>query len=137
MPNIAEVWLNNSKPYVGTIGNTKEEIKFKVNISELNKKNDQEYFLSGYSLVEKHFSKFEGKVKITQYKDAKKRSSIYGEYEFAEEPNGEHSGKFTGKFVYTFFWNKITEKIEKQYIEFIGDWTSYDGKLTYKTTWKN
>lgn len=137
MPNISEVWLNNSKPYVGTIGNTKEEIKFKVNVSERNKKNDQEYFLSGYSLVDKNFSKFEGKVKITKYKDAKKRSSVYGEYEFSEEPGGKHSGTFKGKFVYTFFWNKKTEKIEKQYLEFIGDWKSYDGKLSYKTTWKN
>ena len=137
MPNIAEVWLNNSQPYVGTIGNSQQEIKVKVNISEVNKKNDQEYFLAGYSAVDKNFTRFEGKLKITQYKDAKKRSSIYGTYEFAEEPSGKHSGIFSGKFIYNFVWNKKTEKIEKQYLQFIGDWKSYDGTLTYKTTWKN
>lgn len=137
MPNISDVWLNNSKAYSGTIGNLKEAIKFKVNISERNKKDDQEYFLSGYSLVGKNFTKYEGNLKIKEYKDAKKRSSIYGEYEFAEQPNGKHSGIFKGKFVYTFMWNKKTEKIEKQYIAFIGDWKSYDGTLTYKTNWTN
>ena len=137
MPNIAEVWLNNSQPYVGTIGNSNEQIKVKINISEVNKKNDQEYFLAGYSAVDKNLTRFEGKLKITQYKDAKKRSSIYGTYELAEEPTGKHSGTFSGKFIYNFFWNKKTEKIEKQYLQFIGDWKSYDGTLTYKTTWKN
>ena len=137
MPNISEVWLNKSQPFFGTIGNQKEEIKVKVNVSERNKKNDQEYFLAGYSLVEKNSTKFEGKLKITQYKDSKKRSSVYGEYEFADEPGGKHSGIFKGKFVYTFFWNLKTEKIEKQYIAFIGNWKSYDGKLSYKTIWKN
>ena len=137
MPDISEIWINNSKPYLGTIGNSNEQIKFKVNISERNQKEDQEYFLSGYSLVEKIFSKFEGKVKITQYKDGKKRSFIYGVYEFAEKPTGKHSGLFKGKFVYTFLWNKKTEKIEKQNIAFTGDWKSYDSTLTYKTNWTN
>ena len=137
MPNIAEVWLNNSQPYVGTIGNSQEPIKVKVNISEVNKKNDQEYFLSGYSVVENTNTKFEGKLKITKYKNGKKRSSIFGEYEFAEEPNGKHSGILKGKFVYTFMWNAKTQKIEKQYLQFIGDWASYDGALNFKTNWKN
>lgn len=137
MPNIEQVWMNKSQPYTGVIGNGKQEIKVKVNISEQNKKNDQEYFLSGYSVVENTISKFEGKLKITKYKDGKKRSSIFGEYEFAEEPNGKHSGMFTGKFIYTFMWNKKTQKIENQFIEFIGNWKSYDGTLTYKTNWKN
>ncbi|MBU4538246.1 MAG: hypothetical protein KJ689_06635 [Bacteroidetes bacterium] len=137
MPNIAEVWLNKSQPYIGTIGNEKEEIKIRVNISEQNRKNDQEYFVSGYSLVENNYSKFEGKLKITKYQDGQKRSTVFGEYEFAEEPKGKHSGILKGKFVYTFMWNKKTQQIEKQYIEFIGDWKSYDGTLAYKTNWKN
>ncbi len=138
MPNISEVWLNKSKPYIGTIGNaTKDELKFKVNISELNKKDDQEYFLAGNSVVDKTITKFEGKLTISKYKDGKKRSSVYGDYQFAEEPTGKHSGIFKGKFVYTFIWNKKTQKIDQQYIAFVGDWKSYDGKLTYKTMWKN
>lgn len=137
MPNISTVWLNSSMPYTGTIGDQKEAMKVMVEISEQNRKNDQEYFLSGYSVVENTISKFEGKLKITKYKDGKKRSSIFGEYEFAEEPNGKHSGMFTGKFIYTFMWNKKTQKIENQFIEFIGNWKSYDGTLTYKTNWKN
>ena len=137
MPNVSKVWLNNSMPYTGTIGDQKEAIKVMVQISEQNRKNDQEYFLSGYSLVENTHSKFEGKLKITNYKNGKKRSSVFGEYEFAEEPKGKHSGILKGKFVYTFMWNAKTQKIQQQYIQFIGDWASYDGTLTYKTNWKN
>ena len=137
MPNISTVWLNNSMPYTGTIGDQKEVMKIMVEISEQNRKNDQEYFLSGYSVVENTNTKFAGKLKITKYKNGKKRSSIFGEYEFAEEPNGKHSGILKGKFVYTFMWNAKTQKIEKQYLQFIGDWASYDGSLTYKTNWKN
>lgn len=137
MPNISTVWLNNSMPYTGTIGDQKEVMKIMVEISEQNRKNDQEYFLSGYSVVENTNTKFEGKLKITKYKNGKKRSSIFGEYEFAEEPNGKHSGILKGKFIYTFMWNAKTQKIEKQYLQFIGDWASYDGSLTFKTNWKN
>ncbi|WP_435524048.1 hypothetical protein [Chryseobacterium indoltheticum] len=137
MPNISNVWLNNSKPYVGTIGNDKETIKLKIEISEQDKKKDQEYFVSGYSLVENNHSKFEGKFKITKYKDTKSKGVVYGDYELAEEMKGKHSGIFTGKFIYTFKWNKITEKIESQYIELIGDWKSYDKTLDFKTRLKN
>lgn len=136
MPNIAEVWMNKSQPYTGTIAG-KELLKIKINISEQNRKNDQEYFLAGYSMVEKNFSKFEGKLKINQYRDGKKRSTVYGEYELSEEPKGKHSGIFTGKFIYTFMWNAKLQQVEKQFIEFIGNWKSYDGTLSYKTTWKN
>lgn len=137
MPNISNVWLNNSKPYTGTIGDEKTAMKVVIETSEQNRKNDQEYFLSGYSVVENTHSKFEGKLKITKYKDGKKRSTVFGEYEFAEEPKGKHSGILKGKFIYTFMWNSKKQQIENQYIEFIGDWASYDGTLNYKTNWKN
>ena len=91
MPNISTVWLNNSMPYTGTIGDQKEAMKVMVEISEQNRKKDQEYFLSGYSVVENTHSKFEGKLTITKYKNGKKRSSVFGEYELAEEPKGKHS----------------------------------------------
>ena len=135
MPNISEVWLNKSQPYSGTIG--PEKIKVKVILSEQNRKNDQQYFLSGNSLVENNLSKFEGKLTLTKYKDGKKRSVVYGEYELAEEPHGKHSGIFTGKMIYTFFWSKKTQQIERQFIEFVGNWKSYDGTLSYKTIWTN
>lgn len=137
MPDISSVWLNNSKPYIGTIGKDEEVLKLKINISEQNRKNDQEYFVSGYSLVDKVYAKFEGKFTITKYKDNKKSGTVFGTYELAEENKGKHSGLFTGKFVYTFKWNKKTEKIEGQYIELIGDWKSYDGSLNFKTRLKN
>ncbi|WP_411812511.1 hypothetical protein ACLB9Y_05225 [Chryseobacterium scophthalmum] len=137
MPNISNVWLNNSKPYVGTIGNDKETIKLKINISEQDKKNDQEYFVSGYTVVENNYSKFEGKFKITKYKDSKSKGVVYGDYELVEEVKGKHSGVFTGKFIYTFKWNKTSEKIQSQYIELIGDWKSYDKTLDFKTRLKN
>lgn len=137
MPNIETVWKNNSKPYIGTIGNKGEEIRLKINISEQNKKNDQQYFVAGYSLVDTNYTKFEGKLTITKYKDSKKKGVVYGTYELAEESKGKHSGMFTGKFVYTFTWNKNSEKIENQDIELIGDWKSYDKTLEFKTKLKN
>lgn len=137
MPNIETVWLNNSKPYSGTIGKDKEIIKLKINVSEQNKKNDQEYFVAGYTLVENNYTKYEGKLKITKYKDTKKKGVVYGEYELSEENKGKHSGVFTGKFIYTFNWNKKSEKIDNQYLEFIGDWKSYDGTLDFKTRINN
>lgn len=137
MPNISSVWMNNSQPYLGTISIEKMPIKIKVNISEQDKKKDQEYFLSGFSLVENTNTKFEGKLKITKYKEGKKRNTVFGEYELAEENKGKHSGMFKGKFIYTFMWNKKTEKLDQQFIEFIGNWKSYDGTLNYPTNWKN
>ncbi|AZA84297.1 hypothetical protein C1637_05495 [Chryseobacterium lactis] len=137
MPDISTVWLNNSNPYIGTIGSKGQELKLKINTSEQNKKNDQEYFISGYSLVDNNYAKFEGKITISKYKDAKKQGTIFGEYELAEENKGKHSGLFKGKFVYNFKWNRQTEKVEGQYIELIGDWKSYDGTLDFKTRLKN
>lgn len=137
MPNIATVWLNNSKPYIGTIGDENQEIKLKINISDHDKKKDQEYFVSGHSLVDTNYSKFEGKLIITKYKNGKKKGVVYGDYELAEENKGKHSGVFKGKFIYTFRWNKKTEKIENPYIELIGSWKSYDGTLDFKTRLKN
>ncbi|MDR6920057.1 MULTISPECIES: hypothetical protein [Chryseobacterium] len=137
MPDISNVWLNSSKPYIGTIGGKGQELKMKINISEQNKKNDQEYFVSGYSLVDDNYAKFEGKFIITKYKDAKSKGTVFGEYELAEENKGKHSGLFKGKFTYTFKWNKKTEKIEDQDIELTGDWKSYDGTLDFKTRLKN
>lgn len=137
MPDISKVWLNNSKPYLGTIGKEGEVLKLKINISEQDKKNDQEYFVSGYSLVDKVYAKFEGKIKITKYKDSKKKGTVYGEYDLAEENKGKHSGQFKGKFIYTFTWDKDKEQIENQYIDLIGDWFSYDKTVTFKTRLKN
>jgi len=137
MPDISQVWLNNSKAYTGTIGSKGQEIKLKISISEQNKKNDQEYFVSGYTLVDKNYTKFEGKMSITKYKDAGKKGTVYGEYELAEENKGKHSGIFKGKFIYTFRWNRETQKVDAQYIDLIGDWKSYDGTLDFKTRIKN
>ncbi|WP_228414534.1 hypothetical protein [Chryseobacterium sp. SNU WT5] len=112
MPNISSVWMNNSQPYLGSISSEKIPMKVKINISEQDKKNDQEYFLSGFTLVGNTNTKFEGKLKITKYKAGKKRNTVFGEYELVEENKGKHSGILKGKFVYTFIWNKKTEKIE-------------------------
>ncbi|WP_295212920.1 hypothetical protein [uncultured Chryseobacterium sp.] len=133
MPDISNIWLNNSRAYTGTIGNPNQEIKLKINISEQNRKNDQEYFVSGYTLVDKVYSKFEGKFTITKYKDARKKGTVFGEYELAEENKGKHSGILKGKFIYTFRWNKDTEKVEDQEIELKGNWKSYDGTMDFKT----
>lgn len=137
MPNISSVWMNNSQPYSGTITADKVPLRVRINTSDQDRKNDQEYFVSGVSIVENVNNKFEGKVKITKYKAGKKRSVVFGEYEINEENIGNHSGVFKGKFIYTFMWNKKTQKIDRQFLEFIGNWHSYDGKLTYPAKWKN
>jgi len=137
MPDISNVWLNDGKIYTGTIGSKDQQIKLKIDISEQDRKNDQEYFVSGYTVVDKNYTKFEGKFKIKKYRDSGKKGTVYGEYELAEEYKGKHSGMFRGKFVYTFRWNKNSEKVEQQYIEFTGDWKSYDGTLDFKTRIQN
>ena len=139
MPDISKVWLNAGNPYRGSIGSDKESaaIRLTVALSEQDRKNDQEYFVSGNSVVEDQDSDFEGKIRITKYKDRKKSGTVFGEYEFAEKPGGTHTGIFKGKFVYTFKWDPKAEKVGTQNLSFTGDWNSYDGKLTYKTNWKN
>ena len=136
MPNIEKVWLNDSKPYTGSID--KNDLKLKMNVSDQNKKNDQEYFVAGYTLVNgSNYARFEGKLKIDKYKDRKKGGTVYGSYELAEEPKGPHSGLFTGKFVYNFKWNRKSQQIEAEFIQFTGNWKSYDGTMNFRTSWSN
>ncbi len=137
MPDISNVWLNNGKAYTGTIGSKEQQIKLKIDIAEQDRKNDQEYFVSGYTQVDSNYTRFEGKLKIKKYKDSGKKGSVFGEYELAEESKGKHSGMFRGKFVYTFRWDSNSEKIVEQNIKFIGDWKSYDDTLEFKTIIKN
>ena len=64
MPNIERVWLNEGRAYKGNIGNNKEVLKLKINVSEQDRKNDQEYFVSGETVVDVNVSKFEGKFSV-------------------------------------------------------------------------
>ncbi len=137
MPDISRVWLNENQWYTGSIGNQDTKLNLRITLSQQDRKNDQEYFVSGVTIVERNLANFEGKIKITKYKGGKKKSVVFGEYDFAEEPKGKHSGIFKGKFIHTFKWNKKTEKIESNFIQFTGDWTSYEGTLNLKTNWKN
>jgi hypothetical protein len=84
MPDISSVWLNNSKPYIGTIGKDKEVLKLKINISEQNRKNDQEYFVSGYSLVDKYMQNLKESLPSLNTETIKKRNGVRN-YELAEE----------------------------------------------------
>ncbi len=136
MPNIEKVWLNDSKPYVGNLDQA--SVKVRISVSEQDKKNDQEYFVAGNTLVDgSNLTKFEGKMSITKYRDGKRRSTVYGSYELAEEPKGTHSGLFTGKFVYNFKWNRKSQQIEAEFIQFTGNWKSYDGTMNFRTSWSN
>ena len=137
MPDISNVWLNNGKSYTGTIGSKNQQINLKIEISEHDRKNDQEYFVSGYTQVDNNYTKFEGKLKIKKYKDSGKKGSVFGEYELAEEYKGKHSGMLRGKFIYTFSWDKNSGKIAAQNTKFTGDWKSYDGTLNFKTAINN
>ena len=65
MPDVSPVWLNKHQAYKGTIGSEKTPLLLKIILSEQDKKNDQEYFVSGNSTVEKNVSNFEGKLIIT------------------------------------------------------------------------
>ena len=137
MPDISAVWLNKHQAYKGIISSQKTPLHLKIDLSSQDRKNDQEYFVSGYSTVDKNLSKFEGKIFITQYKNSKKGGKVFGKYELFEEPKGKHSGTFKGKFIYTFKFNKKTQKVESEYLEFVGDWESYDKLLNFRTDWNN
>lgn len=139
MPNIERVWLNDNAPYLGEIEIDRQpkDFKLQVFISEQNKKNDQEYFISGNRVFEQESIKIEGTVDIKKYKDQKKKGVVFGDYEIAEEPHGKFSGIYRGKFTFRFDWNDKKNLIENKKIEFKGTWTSYDGKSTYPTKWSN
>lgn len=137
MPDISKVWLNNNKAYIGTIGNEKQALNVTINSSKQDKKDDQNYFVKGFTAVDNTINYFSGKITIKKYKDGKKQGRVFGEYEFSEDNKGQHSGILKGKFVFTFKWNRQTQKIDEQYIEFIGDWKSFDGNLNFKTDFKN
>lgn len=123
MPDISEVQKNNNRFYKGTICDYKTPIKVKIILASKDRNNDQEYFISGQSIVENNSSNFEGK--------------FFGEYDLLEEPNGKHTGIFIGKFIYTFRWNRKTQKVEHQFVQFAGNWMSYDHTLNFKTNWNN
>lgn len=137
MPNISKVWLNNKTPYNGSIGNDKKALLVNISSSVQDKTNDQNYIVKGYTSVDSTINAFTGTITIKKYKDGRKQGRVFGEYEFTEDNKGKHSGVLKGKFVFTFKWNRQTQNIENQYIEFIGDWKSFDGNLNFKTDWKN
>lgn len=137
MPDISIVWLNNHKAYKGTMGKENEELKLSLDLASQDIKNDQEYFVSGYRMIHKDISTFEGKFKITSYKNTKKGAKVFGEYELFEKPKGKESGIYKGKFIYTFRYNKKTQKIESPFMEFVGDFENYDKDVYFKTEWKN
>lgn len=135
MPDISNVFLNNSKAFLGTI--EKSVLKLKINTSEQDKKNNQNYFISGYTLINQKYSKFEGNILITKYKDGNRHNSVFGTYEIAQNPQDENSGLLTGKFIYTFKWNKKTQKIENPYLEFIGKHKNYKNNLVENASFKS
>ncbi len=139
MPNINKVWLNNGKNYFGTLENKglKTNLMLKINISDQNKKNDQEYFISGTTEKNGHIENIEGSIKIEKYKDGKKESKIFGTYEIAEQPDGNSSGLYKGNFVFSFKWNDKTQETENKQLSFTGTWTNYENKEIYQTSWSS
>ena len=137
MPDISTVFLNNSKPYSGTIGLNKTVLRLKINIAEQDKKNSQNYFISGYTLMNDKYVKFEGTILITKYKDGDRHNSVFGTYEMAQDPAGENAGLLTGKFIYTFRWDKKSKTIENPYLEFIGEKKNYKTKTVENTVFNN
>lgn len=137
MPDISRVWLNKHEAYKGSIGGETPNLKLVIDLSSQDKKNNQEYFVSGFSLVGKNSSNFEGKIKITLYKNSKKGGKVFGKYELFEKPNGKHTGIFKGKFIYTFKWDKTTKKMQSPYLEFVGNWENYEKTISYRTNWNN
>ena len=105
--------------------------------SDLDLDHPQEYFVSGEMRIRGTVSKFEGKIKVVNFKNTKKSGKIFGEYDMAEKPNGTHSGIFTGKFNLKFRWDDTTEKISGEEMNFKGEWKNYDGNLKSKTEWHN
>lgn len=136
MPNISKVWTNNLLPYKGGFG---KEIPMSIyiNQSDQNKKNDQEYFISGTSVKNNAELNIEGNLIINKYKDFKKHGKVFGTYEIAEENKGEASGIYKGKFIFSFDWDPKSKQITKKKIEFKGKWHSYLKDQIQKTYWTN
>ncbi len=136
MPNISKVWTNNNLPYNGGFGE-KSPLKIMLLTSEQNKKNDQEYFVSGQSTKENTDAKLEGSMTVKKYKDFKKRGKLFGNYEFAEENTGNNSGIYKGKFIFSFDWDKDTKQVTNKKIEFKGKWYPYQKSKEENTFWVN
>lgn len=136
MPNISKVWTNNHLPYIGGMSN-QHVLKVQVETSEQNKKNDQEYFISGTTIKDNMETKFEGNMVVKKYKDFKKRGKLFGEYEIAEENTGKNTGLYKGKFIFTFDWDPKTKQISNQKIEYKGHWKPYQTEKELKTFWSN
>lgn len=137
MPDISNVFLNKNKSYSGKLLEADQNLLVTISNATQSKTNDQEYFVSGTTKAGNVVKPFEGKITITKYKDGKKRSTVYGEYDFAEAGADEHSGELKGKFIFTFKWNDKLEKVEDQFIQFTGKWTNYKKTLQYRTLWDN
>jgi hypothetical protein len=150
--DIAGLLTKTNDPSIfGFIGADFQRIKIKL-ISII-KNNDQEgqYFVYGKSMVKDNVCDFQGTINLTEAHyltepETKefKEGIILGEYSFFENPSQKHVGQFKGIFKTGFYINK-EGSIQYDDLagdadgfsnnEFVGTWTSYNGKLIKDCNW--
>lgn len=129
--DFSEIWVNNKDFFVGKINES--DFQIKIENSEENQKNNKEFMISGFSLVDgSNQSNFKGKIIITDFKNHDKRSIAVGNYQFFEEGSGKHVGKFEGKLEVIF--TEVNKKIEAiESVKFMGNWINNEGSLSFNT----
>ncbi|HVW14172.1 MAG TPA: hypothetical protein VHB54_10125 [Mucilaginibacter sp.] len=151
--------VENSIVY-GFIGDNFQRIRIKLISVTKDLTSQDTYHFYGKSMVKGNVDEFNGTIKITnirkfkalrhgcedeyKYKGQKGEFILLGSYVFKENPKQNHSGVFKGTFCSNFFINKNNlikyndiENCSDSYTnnQFVGQWASYDGKLTQRCNW--
>lgn len=155
--DLGRLWTSTEDTSVfGFIGSNYRRIRVKVLSAKKAGGNSLIYDITGASLVGDTFRRFEGKITVANVRmfksiepemaaeQIKKRGILIGDYTFAEEGSGPHSGTFSGTF-YTAFYINDAEEVQYDDLEdgadafrnnqFAGRWRSKDGKLNFVCNW--
>ncbi|KXK05438.1 MAG: hypothetical protein UZ17_ACD001000628 [Acidobacteria bacterium OLB17] len=161
--SLGPVWTTTDNAItLGFIGKNYQRIRIKlITAVKSGDKAPNTYAVSGASLVNKTFRRFNGTIRITHFrylnpeadpavqnefaeKGAKKRGILFGDYTFTEEGKGPHTGVFTG-ILYSAFYIDAKDVLHYDDLElgadgfannqFVGTWTSSDGKLSLACNW--
>lgn len=144
--------------FLGFIGNGYQRLKI---VFTSVKKQGQQYILTGTSEVKGNKCDFTGTIKVysirerqqlrlgldntTNVEGHKAQGTLFGVYEFKENPKQKHAGVFTGKMGLNWYVDKNGkmhyDDIESSYSDnfvnnqYEGQWTSYDKKLVKTANW--
>jgi hypothetical protein len=140
----------NSRVF-GFIGDNYQRIRIKLISVIKNKKNPNEYFVYGKSMVKENVCEFQGIINISNvfiFKETDapeiKQGKVVGQYLFYENPSQKHVGQFNGVFTTNWYLDKdgaikyddlseVADEFANN--EFVGTWTNYAGTITKICNW--